>query len=124
VTLEEALRMPRVAIAGGPRTGKTTLSQRVTGRTVLHTDDLIGKFEWSQLSEEIVRQCASLGGFAVEGVRVAHALRKGLEVDAVVWLETAKERLTPGQASMTRAVRTVFFEWEAANGARVPIVWE
>jgi hypothetical protein len=39
----------RVAIAGGPRTGKTTLAATVKDRPVVHTDDFIVGHEWSEV---------------------------------------------------------------------------
>lgn len=38
----------RVAIAGGPRTGKTTLAAAVTDRRVIATDDYMGK-PWADI---------------------------------------------------------------------------
>jgi hypothetical protein len=49
----EALGSERLVIAGGPRTGKTTLAAELAGKTgapVHHTDDLIGGFAWSDAS--------------------------------------------------------------------------
>ncbi len=109
----------RIAIAGGPRVGKTTLGLRLhellPERRLLHTDDLIDRMSWSEVSDFIVRDLAG-DPWIVEGVRVAHALRKGLQADLVIWLDRPWVPLTPGQASMSKAVRTVYEEWRRNRG--------
>lgn len=108
----------RIAIAGGPRVGKTTLGLRLhellPERRLLHTDDLIDRMAWSEVSDFIVRDLAG-DPWIVEGVRVVHALRKGLEADLVIWMDRPWVPLTPGQASMSKAVGTVFAEWRRSN---------
>lgn len=117
-----AHRGKRIAIAGGPRTGKTTLSQRVTDRPVYHGDDHIA-LGWSQASDELARQVnASVGPLLVEGVQVPRALRKGMAVDVVIWLERPYTPQTPDQAIMAKGCRTVFDEWRASNPT-VPVVY-
>ena len=112
----------RIAIAGGPRTGKTTLSARVTDRPVYHGDDHIA-LGWSQASEALAAQVnASVGPLLVEGVQVPRALRKGMAVDVVIWLERPYVAQTPEQSIMGKGCRTVFDEWRAANPA-VPVVF-
>lgn len=111
----------RIAIAGGPRTGKTTLSDRAVGRVeVFHGDDYISD-DWSANSAEIVRLCTPLPSFVVEGVQVPRALRKGLIVDAVIWLDRPQVPLTKAQQTMAKGVATVFAEWRAANPS-VPVL--
>ncbi len=140
MTLDEALALPRLAIAGGPHTGKTTLCERAAadGRLVLHTDpgelpaDFTAMLEvlpsaerWSALSAEVVRRLNGVDRFVVEGVRVAHALRKGLKVDAVVWCTRVFHKpdhpRRPGHDSMAKATETVFREWLASRPG-VPVV--
>jgi broad-specificity NMP kinase len=127
VKLDEAFRRPRVAIAGGPRTGKTTLAlatEHADGRPVIHTDDLLEDgFDWSEISEEVVRRCRDHERFIVEGTRVAHALRKGLAVDVVIYLRAPKAETTSGQDVMAKSIRTVFDEWKRKAGRRVPVVY-
>lgn len=56
----------------------------------------------------------------VEGAQVARALRRGLEVDAVLVLERPKRELTERQAAMGKGVGTVLAEWrQGATGAVV-----
>lgn len=115
----------RVAIAGAPKTGKTTLAKLVDGRKLMHTDDDLDKgVEWSQQSADLVARVNSeTGPLVVEGMTVPRALRKGMKVDAVIWLEVPKVEQTKGQLSMGKAARTVFNEWHAAN-PKVPVYTE
>jgi dephospho-CoA kinase len=112
-----------VAITGGPWTGKSKLADTVTDRLVIHSD-AYKDLEWSMASLRVLAEAAGHTDFVAEGVRVAHALRKGLTVDAVVYLTRPKKRLEkPGQASMTKATRTVFDQWHAAN-RHIPVFFE
>ncbi len=114
---------PRIAIAGGPRTGKTSLSVcAAIHRHVIHTDSLISAVSWDDAPAAIIAATGS-GPVVVEGVQVARCLRKGLKVDAVVWLSQPRVEQTPRQASMSQAVLTVFQEWMAANAGAVPVLY-
>jgi hypothetical protein len=117
------LKYRRVAIVGGPKTGKTThFAAMVTDREIIHTDD------WKQLPWEVVPELAiakakPFAEFVIEGVQVARALRKGLEVDAVFLTTKPKAPRKPGHVSMTKAVMTVFREWRHAH-PDVPLLIE
>jgi hypothetical protein len=114
---------PRVAIAGGPKTGKTTLSERLAGqygRPVRHTDDLVAQHAWSEVSEIASHWLDEPGEWIVEGVAMVRAVRKWLatqpvyqvapEPFAVVYLDDAFARLTHDQAAMDKGSRTVWRE--------------
>ncbi len=107
----------RVAIAGGPRTGKTTLSARITDRPVSHTDDFM-KEPWERVPHLVIAMLRDLPAFVVEGVQVPRTLRKGLEVDAVIWLDSPVTDQTSKQRTMSAACRTVFQEWREKNYLR------
>ena len=113
-------RYPRVAIAGGPRTGKTTLSALGDGRLVVHTDDWINRTEWEGVPTEVIKACGT-GPVIVEGVQVPRALRKGLSVDCVVWLERPRTLQTRKQLIMLAGIRTIFAEWASNNAGAVPV---
>ena len=107
----------RVLVAGGPRTGKTTLSDRLEakGIPVYHTDALIGSHEWSEASAEVARWLEEPGPWVVEGVSSVRAARKFMAkhpdkkpCDLFVWVRGAKVDRTPGQAAMARGVATIF----------------
>ena len=123
MTVDEALSLPRVAICGPSRTGKTTLAAKVTdGRDVVHTDDFIGLLPDRGGGALIAESLENTTSFVLEGVKAANALRAGLAVDAVIWLDTPHVPHTDGQARQAKAVRTVFEQWLAADGGRTPVV--
>lgn len=92
-----------VCIVGGPRSGKTTLAERMaltSGTELLSTDDL-AHLGWSEASAEVAtRIAAARGDLIVEGVAVARALRKVLEMapgkpcDRLIVLRPLAARLT------------------------------
>ena len=109
--LEECLaKYKRIAITGGPRTGKTTLAGRIADRPIVHTDDY-KHLDWSECSRYVCALVNEMKGpLVVEGVRVPHALRKGMLVDAVIWLDQPLMALTRGQRAMRDACNTVMME--------------
>lgn len=113
--LDEILRMhKRIAIAGGPLTGKTTIAVGVSDRPVYHTDEYMD-LPWSEQPLQWLTRLENEPCYVLEGVQVPRTLRKGLQVDAVVWLEEAKVQISPKQTSMAKAVRTVYNEWRSNN---------
>lgn len=110
----------RILVAGGPRTGKTTLADALAaglGVEARHTDDLIDKLEWSELSAEVANWLNEPGPWVIEGVRVVHAVRKwlaknaeGLPCDVLYWSEVPKVELEPRHRPMTKGVKTVWSE--------------
>ena len=113
---------PRIAIVGGPRAGKTTLS-RLTDRPVIHTDDYRTR-SWESVPHAVIADVLDIdnrNGFIVEGVQVARALRKGLEVDVVLVLNEPLNELTPRQEGMRKGVMTVLASW-FADHKDVPIL--
>jgi hypothetical protein len=108
----------RLCIAGGPRSGKTTLAilrgadLKVVPR---HTDTLIGQFDWSGASLEVSRWLDEPGPWIVEGVAVARALRKwmaahpeGKPCDVAQLLVRPFGELSKGQAAMAKGCATVW----------------
>lgn len=110
----------RIAIAGGPRAGKTTLAMGVRDRPVLSTDSYMS-IDWENVPEVVNDAVSELPEFILEGVQVARCLRKGLKVDAVVYLGMPRVELTKGQETMRKACRTVFEEW-LRSGAGVDVI--
>lgn len=106
----------RVCIIGGPRTGKTTLAS--TMESVLHTDDLIGQFDWSGVSEHVATDwIARAGPWVIEGVAVVRALRKWLAANAtgkpcerIIVLTQPLVELSKGQAAMAKGHEKVWQE--------------
>lgn len=132
--------MTRIAITGGPRTGKTTMAKRLVGDSsiadwgtpgacfggptraeqfVRHTDDLI-HLGWSGASQAACGWFDEPGPWIIEGVAVSRALRKWRDqhpgepppVDRVIYLAEPHETLVYGQRVMASGVRTVHDEIE------------
>lgn len=123
MTVADALALPRVAICGPSKTGKTTLANTVTdGRDVVHTDDFIGVLPEAGGGKLIAESLADKTSFVLEGVKAANALRAGLAVDVAIWLEVPHQAHTDGQARQARGVQTVFDEWLAADAGRTLVV--
>lgn len=123
--------MHRVAIIGGPRTGKTTKARGAAcaGVEVCETDAWKG-MAWSAQSERVVAWLVGHreDAFVIEGCMVVRGLRKylrghpGKPVDVVQVCETPREVLSRGQRRMQRGVETVFREIESeltARGVRI-----
>lgn len=112
----------RVCVAGGPRTGKSTLAVRASERydmKCLHGDSLVGSMEWSEVSEEISQWFEHLQGkWIIESVAMARAIRKWLQRNpgdkpfpaAVVLLEAPIQVQSKGQEAMMKGCQTV---WES-----------
>ncbi len=108
----------RVVIVGGPRCGKTTRAKALaaTGLQARHTDDLIGKLDWSAASEEVSRWFALPGPWVIEGVAAVRALRKwlashgGQPCDQVEVMRKPFTQLNAGQASMLKSFETMWAE--------------
>ncbi len=108
-----------IAIAGGPRTGKTTLGVALalrSGTELLSTDDLIA-LGWSPASQAVAaRLLTADDDLIVEGVAVPRALRKALTqsgarpCDRLIVMELPREDLSAGQRAMAKGVATVLEE--------------
>lgn len=112
------MKHTRIAIAGGPMTGKTTLALRIArGRKIIHTDHYI-HLGWSEASEAVADRLVFIcGPLIVEGVAVPRALRKwlrswssGKPVDSLHILRRTYGSLSPGQERMAKGVNTVLSE--------------
>lgn len=142
--------MTRICIAGGPRTGKTTLadSMKYDGPApphdpcmlIRHTDNLIeqckhlGKDAWSEASRIASTWLDEPGPWIIEGVAMARALRKWREahpgerppVDRVIRLTTPHVELIKGQAAMAKGEETVWAEivmWLCEHGVSIEHGW-
>ena len=103
----------KIAICGGPATGKSYLSRPVTDRPVIHTDDYKGK-DWADTPTKTMAALDGMPRFLVEGVHASHCLRRGLKVDAVIFLDDIKD-VSRERPATTKAVNTVFNDWRAHN---------
>ena len=99
-------RHNRIAIVGGPQTGKTTLASKVTDRPV-HFNDQGRHLEWADQPDFWMRRTQGQKKFIIEGVHAIRAVRKGLPVDAIIHLTQPFKELTPGQASMHKGQQSM-----------------
>ncbi len=115
----------RVAICGVVNGGKTTLSRLVRDRPVIHTDSFMN-VTWedapNKIFEMVVRSIEHDDKkFVVEGIQVPRTLRKGLEVDVVLWLNVPLEENSTRQNGMSKGSKTVLDEWREKN-PKVPVL--
>ena len=106
----------RIAITGGPGTGKSTFAldlSAVTGAPIKHTDRLIS-LGWSPGVMQAARWFDAEGSWVVEGVTVPHALAKWLEVnptgkpvDVLLFRSTIHRTQSPRQKALDKGIRSV-----------------
>ncbi len=106
----------RVVIAGGPKSGKTTLAEDFSPHGwVRHTDELIDDYEWSEQSELVAADWfTEPGPWVIEGTAAIRALRKALAMrpeapcDILIWINEPRVERNVGQESMAKSCNTIF----------------
>jgi hypothetical protein len=105
----------RIVIAGGPRTGKTTLAASL-GLPVLHTDDLIS-LGWVAAGAAAAEWLDQPGPWVIEGVTAPRALRRwlkrhpdGAPCDLIAFLARPAIPRTRGQEAMAKGCAKIFAE--------------
>lgn len=104
----------RIAIVGGPLSGKTTLANYISDRMIIHGDDFM-YMDWSKQSAYMVEITRPLNKFIIEGVQIPRALRKGMVVDVVIYLNHSFGTLNNKQQSMKKGMDKIFNEWKVKN---------
>jgi adenylate kinase family enzyme len=109
----------RVAIVGGPRTGKTTFSRRLAetlGLPLVHTDDFI-PLGWAGSGAKAAEVIARARRVIIEGVAVPRALRRLLKdhprrrpIEALIILGRPKVKRTKGQEAMAKGLTKILAE--------------
>lgn len=79
------------------------LLERETGLKLVKTDDYI-PLGWEQAAMQAKANCERLGSFIIEGVRAEGSLRRGLEVDCLIWLRTPHVTPMKAQAILAEQV--------------------
>ncbi len=117
-------RYDRVVVTGPSGCGKSTLADevRVDDRPILRSDDF-KKHDFETVPYEIIKAADAAGpSWLAEGVMLPRALRKGLDCDAVVYLDRPRREQLPGQVAQGKGmVWKVFREWRASAGAGIPV---
>lgn len=120
----------RIAVIGGGGTGKSTsvreFLRQFTPETrpyVIHGDKYIGQFKWEDQSLRIKEEAEQVDGpLIAEGLKVVSALRKGMKVDAVLYLTRVANTETHKNGAVNGAqTETIFREWKAGN-PKVPVI--
>lgn len=123
-------RHKRIVIAGGPRSGKSTLAGKLKpdGYRLHDGEELKGQ-GWSDGSERASRWLDEPGNWICENVAMARALRKwlirnptGLPADLFIQLDTQVAERVTGQITMAAGCRTVWDQIEpelVRRGAKI-----
>ena len=116
-------RRLRIVIAGGPRTGKTTLAASL-GLPVLHTDDLI-PLGWVAAGAATVAWIDQPGPWVIEGVTAARVCSRwlkrhadGAPCDLIAFLTRPAIPRTRGQEAMAKGCAKIFSEIAPVLAAR------
>lgn len=119
---EQLAKYDRIAVCGVVNGGKTTLCRGVRDRPTVHTDDF-RQHTWEDVPHKVIAHVAAMKDpkILVEGIQAPRCLRKGMKVDAVLWLGQELEQNSPGQRSMSKGSRTVLDDWHKDN-KHVPII--
>lgn len=103
---------PRVLLSGAVRSGKSLLlGETAPGREVFHTDRLRGGVEFVRFGETVRDLLGRVPRFVLAGNVAPQALKSGLMVDAVVWIERSRDPACGVSPNLRRLVE----DWEAGH---------
>lgn len=108
---------PRVCLIGPPASEPLATLEGIDlqHRLLLRASEHSAQ-EWSSVPDSIIRALERFDSFLlVGGVHAARALRKGLEVDAVVYLDNALGSRVPIQDGGAKQVNSIFAEWRRSH---------
>jgi len=101
-------RYDRIAVTGGPVTGKSRYTDQTHDRPVIHSDEVPYTYdepgEWSNHSARVKHQAEQYDRFVVAGIAADRAIRKGLEVDVVIHCRLPQKTLTARQMGLKRQI--------------------
>ncbi len=108
----------RIAICGGPRTGKTTLGERLAEKyaaPLISTDEYM-HVPWERVPDDILPELIPSAPWILEGVQAARVIRRAIRerqelgLTAVYFLQTPVRPLDGPQRAMARGIDKVFQE--------------
>ena len=95
----------RVAVVGGPVTGKSIVTDSVSDRPIIHSDDIPHEdITWSEHSQAVKEACERHETFVVAGIAADRAVRKGLEVDAIIHCTESRALYSQGQRTLKKQI--------------------
>lgn len=100
----------RIAVAGGPLSGKSLITDTLMEWPFIRTDDY-KHLAWDQQVLAVTLACKPLPRFILSGVRTGSVLLAGLEVDIAAWLDTPIHRLSRPQETMRKGCKSIFLTW-------------
>lgn len=106
-------RHARIALTGMVKSGKSLLLDETEyDRFRFHTDSLGPSGErWEDYPRAVLDAVSGLDAFLLTGMQVPRILRKGLEVDCLLWLNRPLHPLTRKQLAFSRGARTIMHKW-------------
>lgn len=119
----------RIAIAGVPQAGKTTLGEAISSAPLCSTDWYLGRRDIDDVLVGFLEERRS--PWVMEGCRVVHALRlwlskhpEGQPCDAVLWMPRSRHALTPGQRIFAKGIWSIWREVKGELERRDVKIWE
>lgn len=108
--------MTRIVIAGGPRTGKSTLfrSMALDYAMAVGTDDFMDR-QWADVPDAVIDVLQKHDEWLLEGVNAARVLRRWIRdrddfpgIDVCYYLTKPMTTRTKAHESMSKAIETVW----------------
>ncbi len=114
-----------IAIAGVPKTGKTTMANKFVGWNVYHTDNYIDLYPQEHRASGLIRMCNRPGmrPYIIEGCEVGRMLRTGSREgiwhpDFIIWRQPEKKL-----SGFAKGLQTIFADYMEQRTVQVPVLF-